>query len=252
MECGPHARLRGVLGPESVRDRRLVELRRLAIGGKPIGPLHPVAVDTVKLSTKLRPAPGVARDPWSIHEWWSVAHVLTMTASEIRNPFANLVEMEADNRAIHGAPTVFNRSASHSRARPHRRPCLRPATRTISPDLPTQACATAHLSSPLALCDDQIQGSQRRSRRRHGSSCGNRTGGTDAPWANLANCREGEVQAHSRLPCVSQSQKASQTGERPLASAHRRQGARPSLRTIPAEWCLRPFSIPFCNLWPAR
>ena len=102
VDSGPYAVLRSVLGPEPARDRRLVELRGSTICGKPVGPLHPVAAHAFELSAQHRLAPGVAHDPRSVHERRPVAHVLAMTASKIRDPVANLVEMKAGDRAFHG------------------------------------------------------------------------------------------------------------------------------------------------------
>ena len=113
VDPGPYATLGGVLGPEPGRNRRLVELRRPAAGDASVGPLHPVAAHAIELGAQHRLAPGLAHHPRTAHEGRTVAYVLAVGAIEIRDPVPVLVEVKADDRALHRytAPLHFTRLA---------------------------------------------------------------------------------------------------------------------------------------------
>ena len=97
----PYAALRGVFGRESGRNRRLIELRRPAIDGVPVRPLHPVTAHAVELGAEHRLTPGAAHDPRTVHEGRPMAYVPAVTAIELRDPVAVLIEMKTGDRALH-------------------------------------------------------------------------------------------------------------------------------------------------------
>ena len=101
VDPGPYATPGGVLGPEPDRNRRLVELRRPAAGDASVGPLHPVAAHAIEPGAQHRLAPGLAHHPRTAHEGRTVAYVLAVGAIEIRDPVPVLVEVKADDRALH-------------------------------------------------------------------------------------------------------------------------------------------------------
>ena len=125
MNPSPNAALRGVLGQESGRHRRFVELGRPAKGHVSVGPLHPVATQAFEFDAEHGFPPGLAHHPRAVHKGRPMAHMLPVTAIELRNPFAAFIEMEADDCAFHAitapwqdpwiptdAPSVLRRSTS--------------------------------------------------------------------------------------------------------------------------------------------
>ena len=86
VNSSPHPAFRRVLGSKPVGNRCRVELRRPAIRGQSVGPLHPVAAHAVELAAQHCRAPCLGRHPRPHHQRRPVTHVPAMARSRDPRP----------------------------------------------------------------------------------------------------------------------------------------------------------------------